>query len=77
MRAGAYPPERLQRDAHALDELVEALQFLQQHHRRRADVKAELLAHLVEVKLCGQLAQHVLRYLVDVVVARDAAARVT
>lgn len=72
MRTGPYPLKFSQGPGHPYDELVEALQLLQEDHRGGGDALSKVLPDQVQVKDFGHLVFYVLGHLADVIVSADA-----
>ena len=70
----AHPLKFSQRPGHSCDELVEALQLLQKHHRGGGESHPEVLPDLVQVKDLGHLVLYVLGNVANVIISADAAA---
>jgi len=70
----AHPLKFSQRLGHPYDELVEALQLLQKHHRRGGDSHPKVLPDLVQVKDFRHLVFYVLGNVANVIISADATA---
>ena len=70
-------PECEEGGPHAVDEFVEPLQLLQQYYGGGGDLQTVPLPRLLQVRLLGQLADHVTDHLVQVILPANPTAQVT